>query len=124
MRGLLVAVLILSGCSIGPRKLQGDCTWRDKDKMSRAQNSVLGASMVGLIGGFGTFLGSAVYASGHKKSDVMGTIGAAGFGAAFVSIPLGWYAMGAFEEVPAPFTLYKHCQDTVWKDPDWWRKHP
>ena len=100
MRYLLI-VALLSGCSIGPRRLQKDCNWISRPE-TKAEN-VVGFTSIGLtLGGLATFLG----AFAAKRGDIAGPA----FAATGVGILGTWWALGAFEEVPLPGSRIHNCR--------------
>ena len=105
--GFLWAASLLNGCSVGPRRLGKDCSWsRRSDTLT--EERIEAASIVGIVGGLAVFLPAFI----ASRPD----IGVPALSSIFVSIPLGWWAMGAFEEIPAPWSRQKRCRETVWAE--------
>lgn len=100
----LVLVSLLCGCAVGPRRLRPDCTWEERGP-TKTENIVGYSAVVGIVGGLATF----VYGVSVRRSDIAGP----GFAVASFSIPVGWWAAGAFEEVPVG--RYAKCKREVWK---------
>lgn len=101
MKHILLALVILSqGCAtIGPGRLGKDCVWRNRPDTKT--ESVLGwSSVVGIALGFPTFL-----AGFFGNNNTLAAVGLATVG---VSIPLGWWSMGAFEETSLS-KQYREC---------------
>ena len=100
-RKLLIVLFLLQGCSIGPRRLQSDCTW--KSRTETTTENVVGYTSAGLmLGGFATFLGAFI----GSRGDIAGPA----FAATATGILGMWWVVGAFEEIPAPFSRQRMCQ--------------
>lgn len=105
LAAVFAASIALHGCSIGPRRLQKDCTWKTRPE-TVVENVVGGTSAVMMLGGMLTFIGAFI----GSRGDIAGPA----FAATSAGILGLWWAVGAFEEVPAPLTRYKHCQKAGW----------
>lgn len=70
--------------------------------MTGTENAVLGTSLVMLVGGLAAFIPA--FATRQDSVAVPALI------AMFTSIPLGWWAQGAFEEVPVPGGRLSRCR--------------
>lgn len=108
MKKAVTAVLILSlsGCAVGPRRLQKDCTWSGREQTT-TEKVLIAESAVAIAGGFLVF----VYGFATSNNTLAGAAGTA----MLVSIPLGWWAQGAFEEVPVPGSRFDKCRREVWR---------
>ena len=107
MKPLLVilAAGMMSGCAIGPRRLQEDCTWNRRPETT--SEDVVGITgMVATLGGMAVFVPAFI----ASRQD----IGIPALASVFVGIPLTWWAIGAFEEVPIPGNRFYRCQKDVW----------
>lgn len=86
-----------------PGRLQNDCTWAPQRGPTTAENVVGGAGAGVMLAGWPGFV---VGFASHNDTLTA---------ASFVGIAVGtlalWWAVGAFEEVPAPFSRMKRCMD-------------
>ncbi len=98
----MFVAIFLAGCvSIGPRRLQKDCTWVNR-KDTKTETAILSVAIAGTIGGFVTFIAGFL-----SRNNTVTGIGLATAGA---SIPLGWWSGGALEQVGLANGRLRKCR--------------